>query len=90
MVIFVGLIWVDYVEEEKQKPEVRTTRNDNLQEDSQVKTDLRNSIGDGNETVNHPTIGDADSSVERIPGIGEFGERRESGRIFYSNIWVLK
>jgi hypothetical protein len=76
---------VDFDEEDKRKDDFINTRNDPLHFDSQVKTDIRDSIADPNMSVNHPTGENVDSSIDAMHGFFEY-ENRASGR---PNSYVL-
>lgn len=82
MVIGVQTNNIDYPlqEEEKEAPGKSTSRNlDPLLENSQMKTEALASIA--HEEKHQESIEDADSSIDNVPGQGEFGENRESSKL---------
>ena len=70
---------LEFDEEDKRKDSLVNTRNDPLHFDSQVKTDVRDSIVDPEMSINHPTGGNVDSSIEAMHGFLEY-DSRASGR----------
>lgn len=71
-------------EELKNKTDVRENRNDRLLENSQIKTDVHNSVANG-ENEAQQTLNDNDSSLDMMQGFGALGDKRGSGKFHKLN-----